>query len=59
MYKVMKLNNISAEGLALFPLDQYEIGTEIKNPDAIILRSSKMHDMDLPDSLLAVGRAGF
>lgn len=58
MYKIMKLNKISAKGLALFPLDQYEIGTEITNPDAIILRSFKMNDMDLPASLLAVGRAG-
>lgn len=58
MYKVMKLNKISAEGLAVFPLDQYEIGTEITHPEAIILRSFNMRDMDLPDSLLAVGRAG-
>jgi len=58
MYKVMKLNNISAEGLALFPLDQYDIGTEIKNPDVIILRSFNMLDMPLPESLVAVGRAG-
>ena len=58
MYKIMKLNKISTEGLDVFPLDQYEIGTEITHPDAIILRSFNMHDMDLPDSLLAVGRAG-
>jgi len=58
MYKVLKLNSISAEGLALFPLDQYEIGTEITDPDAIILRSFDMQSMDLPKSLLAVGRAG-
>ena len=58
MYKVKTLNKISAEGLAGFPLDQYEIGTEIAQPDAVILRSFKMHDMELPCSLLAVGRAG-
>ena len=58
MYKIRKLNNIAVEGLSLFPLDNYEIGTEIPNPDAIILRSFKMHDMELPKSLLAVGRAG-
>ena len=54
MYKIMKLNKIALEGLALFPLDQYEIGTETANPDAMILRSFKMHDMELPESLLAV-----
>ncbi|MFH1379926.1 MAG: phosphoglycerate dehydrogenase [bacterium] len=58
MYKVQKLNKISSEGLALFPLDMYEIGTEITQPDAIILRSYKMNDMELPESLLTVGRAG-
>lgn len=58
MYKVLKLNKISAEGLEFFPLDQYEIGTEVTHPDLVILRSFDMHDMDLPDSLLAVGRAG-
>ena len=58
MYKIMKLNKISAEGLAVFPLDHYEIGTEIANLDVIVLRSFNMHDMDLPNSLLAVGRAG-
>ncbi len=58
MYKIMKLNKISAEGLAKFPLDQYEIATEISNPDAILLRSFKMHGMELPESVLTVGRAG-
>ncbi len=58
MHKVMKLDKIAAEGLALFPLDQYEIGTEITNPEAIVLRSFNMHDLELADNLLAVGRAG-
>jgi len=58
MKKILTLNKIAAEGLTSFPLDDYEIGTEISNPDAIMLRSFKMHDMKLPDSLLAVGRAG-
>lgn len=58
MRKVLTLNKIDAAGLSLLPLDDYEIGTEIKSPDAILLRSFKMHDMKLPDSLLAIGRAG-
>ncbi|MBD3271833.1 MAG: 3-phosphoglycerate dehydrogenase [Elusimicrobia bacterium] len=58
MYKIMKLNKIASEGLALFPLDQYEIGTEITHPDAIILRSFDMNSMELPSTLLAIGRAG-
>lgn len=58
MKKILKLNKIAKDGLDIFPLDEYEIGTEIANPDAIILRSFKMHDMQLPETLLAVGRAG-
>ncbi|MDP8298759.1 MAG: phosphoglycerate dehydrogenase [Candidatus Tantalella remota] len=58
MKKILSLNKIAKEGLDLFPLDKYELGTEITNPEAILLRSFKMHDMDLPESLLAVGRAG-
>jgi D-3-phosphoglycerate dehydrogenase len=58
MPKILKLNQIAKEGLSQFPIDEYEIATEIQNPDAIILRSFKMHDMELPKSLLAVARAG-
>jgi D-3-phosphoglycerate dehydrogenase len=58
MHKIKTLNNIFAQGLALFPKDQYEISDKIDNPDAIILRSFNMNDMELPKSLLAVGRAG-
>ncbi len=56
--KILILNNISDKGLDLLPEDNYTITEEEQNPDAILLRSYKMHDMDIPDSLLAVGRAG-
>ncbi len=58
MYKVLTLNNISVAGLEQLPRDQYEVASEIKHPDAILLRSYKMHDMEIPASLKAVGRAG-
>ena len=58
MNKILTLNNISVAGLEKFPLDSYEIASEIQHPDAILLRSFKMHDMDIPESLKAVGRAG-
>jgi len=58
MYKIQTLNNISPVGLAKLPTDQYSIADEVDSPDAIILRSFKMHDMDIPASLKAVGRAG-
>ena len=58
MNKILTLNNISVAGLEKLPLDSYEIASEIQHPDAILLRSFKMHDMEIPESLKAVGRAG-
>jgi len=58
MNKILTLNNISVAGLEKLPRDNYEIASEIQHPDAILLRSFKMHDMDIPTSLKAVGRAG-
>lgn len=58
MYKVLTLNNISVAGLERLPREQYEIASEIQHPDAVLLRSFKMHDMDIPESLKAIGRAG-
>jgi D-3-phosphoglycerate dehydrogenase len=58
MYKIQNLNKIDEKGLQLFPADQYEINSEFTEPDGIILRSFKMHDMELPSSLKAIARAG-
>ena len=58
MYKIQTLNNISVVGLEKLPRDKYEIASEISNPDAILLRSYKMHDMQLPKSVKTIGRAG-
>jgi len=58
MYKIQMLNNISAEGLQRLPRARYEVASDIARPDAILVRSAKMHDMVLPDSVLAVARAG-
>lgn len=58
MFKVLTLNNISAKGLDRFPRDLYEIAAGITQPDLLLLRSFNMHDMPIPDELVAVGRAG-
>ncbi len=58
MYKIQTLNNISAVGLDRFPRDSYEVASEMTHPDAILVRSAKMHDLQLPDSVRAIGRAG-
>ena len=58
MYKIQTLNKISAKGLDLFSHEDYEVASEMSQPDAIILRSFKMHDMELPSTLKGIARAG-
>jgi D-3-phosphoglycerate dehydrogenase len=58
MFKVLTLNNIAVEGLRRLPRQRYEVASEIAHPDAILLRSHNMHDMEIPDTVAAVGRAG-
>jgi D-3-phosphoglycerate dehydrogenase len=58
MYKIRTLNNIAVEGLRRFPRDHYEVASDIAAPDAIILRSHDMHSMEIPASVVAIGRAG-
>jgi len=58
MYKILTLNNISVKGLERLPRDNYEVASEIQHPDAVLLRSFKMHDWEIPATLKAVGRAG-
>ncbi len=58
MYKVLTYNNISTAGLERLPRDLYEVASEIQHPDAILLRSFKLHGVAIPDSVKCVGRAG-
>ncbi len=58
MYKIQTLNKIAACGLDRLPRDNYETASEIVNPDAILVRSQDMHNLDLPTSLMAIARAG-
>lgn len=58
MYKIQTLNNISVKGLDRLPRDAYEVASELGEPDAIMVRSANMHDMDIPASVKAIGRAG-
>lgn len=58
MYKILTLNNIAVAGLRRLPRERYEIASEIAHPDAIILRSYDMHEMDIPRSVAVIGRAG-
>ena len=58
MYKILTLNNISPLGLDKLPKDKYQVSDDEVSPDAIILRSYKMHDMEVPKTVKAIGRAG-
>jgi D-3-phosphoglycerate dehydrogenase / 2-oxoglutarate reductase len=57
-FRIQTLNNISSRGLERLPRDRYEIASDIKDPDAIMLRSADMHGMVVPPTVLAVARAG-
>jgi D-3-phosphoglycerate dehydrogenase len=58
MYRILTLNSISTLGLARLPKETFQVSAEMTEPDGILLRSFKMHDMEIPKSLKAVGRAG-
>ncbi len=57
MYNILTLNKISNVGLEQLTSD-YAVSDDCKNPDGILLRSFKMHDMELPETLKAVARCG-
>lgn len=57
MYNVLTLNKIAACGLSRLG-DNYTCGDAVENPDAVIVRSASMHEMAMPESLLAIARAG-
>ena len=58
MHKVQVLNNISPLGLKKFSKENYTISANENDPDAILVRSAKMHEIEIGKSLKAVGRAG-
>ncbi|MDH4126300.1 MAG: 3-phosphoglycerate dehydrogenase, partial [Gammaproteobacteria bacterium] len=58
MFRILTLNNIAEVGLRRLPADSFEVGTALKDPDAIILRSQNLHDVDIPLSVAAIARAG-
>ncbi len=57
MYNIFTLNKISSTGIKKFSTD-YKIADDIKNPDAILVRSASMHEMELAPETLAIARAG-
>ena len=57
-HRILILNKISSHGLKRLPAENFETGSEVTDPEAILVRSAKMHDMVIPASVQAIGRAG-
>ena len=58
MYKIRTYNSLAAKGLERFPSNNYQVGAKVSNADALMLRSQKLHDENIDESVLAVARAG-
>lgn len=58
MYNILTLNKIAACGTDLLPKANYAISDSEANPDAVVVRSASMHEMELGSNLLAIARAG-
>ncbi len=58
MYNILTLNKIAACGTDLLPKADYAISDSEANPDAVVVRSASMHEMELGSNLLAIARAG-
>ncbi|WP_119293069.1 phosphoglycerate dehydrogenase [Azohydromonas sediminis] len=56
--RVRVLNQISAHGLERLPPERYEVGKDLADPDAILLRSADLHQAPIPASVQAIARAG-
>jgi D-3-phosphoglycerate dehydrogenase len=57
-FKIKTLNAISATGLDRLPAELYEVGPDVADPDALLLRSANLHGVTIPESVQAVARAG-
>lgn len=58
MFRIRTYDRIAERGLGQFPADRYQVGPDIAGPDALLLRSHSLHGEGLPDSVVAVARAG-
>jgi D-3-phosphoglycerate dehydrogenase len=58
MYKILTLNQIAEKGLERLPRGRFEVGSEIRDPDAILVRSAKLTGAHVTPRLRAVARAG-
>lgn len=57
-FRILTLNHISPQGLKRFSPERYTVGSQVSDPDAILVRSHNMLKMEIPASVKAIGRAG-
>jgi D-3-phosphoglycerate dehydrogenase / 2-oxoglutarate reductase len=57
-FKVLVLNQISENGLKRLPAERYAVGKDLREPDAVLVRSADMHSLDIPPTVTAIARAG-
>ena len=57
-FRVKTYNAIAAEGLAVFPSELYNVGPQVEDPHAIMMRSHKLDPEDVPTMTRAVARCG-
>ena len=58
MFKIQTMNNIAAAGIEVLEKNGCQVGENIKYPSGLLLRSADLHEMNFPESLLAIARAG-
>lgn len=58
MYKIRTYNSLAAKGLERFPSDNYQVGADVSPADALMLRSQKLHEETIDESVVGVARAG-
>ncbi len=58
MFKILTMNKIAEAGIETLQKNGCEVGENVRNPSGLLLRSADLHEMEFPDSLLAIARAG-
>ena len=58
MHRIKTYNALSSKGLKRFDPEWFEVGEGVDDPNAILLRSHKLQEAEIPDSVVAIARAG-
>ena len=58
MYRIQTMNKISSAGLAVLDKLYFQVSDSVEKPHGVLVRSANMHDMEMPETLQAIARAG-